>query len=55
MRYKAIVAYDGTNYGGWQKQKNARSIQQEIEDAFEKIVQQPVKITASGRTVCSDD
>lgn len=50
MRYKAIVAYDGTNYGGWQKQKNAKSIQQEIEDAFEKIVQQPVKITASGRT-----
>ncbi len=50
MRYKATVVYDGTNYGGWQKQKNARSVQQEIEDAFLKIAQQPVKITASGRT-----
>ncbi|MBR6957875.1 MAG: tRNA pseudouridine(38-40) synthase TruA, partial [Erysipelotrichaceae bacterium] len=50
MRYKAIVSYDGTNYSGWQKQKNGNSIQQELEKAFFSIVQTPVKITASGRT-----
>lgn len=50
MRYKATVMYDGTAYEGWQKQKNGLGIQQVIEDAFFRIVQQPVKISASGRT-----
>ena len=31
MRIKAIVTYDGTAYGGWQLQKNAPSIQGELE------------------------
>lgn len=28
MRYVAEIAYDGTNYAGWQRQKNAVSVQE---------------------------
>ena len=31
---KLRVAYDGTNYVGWQRQTNGPSVQQAIEDAF---------------------
>lgn len=49
-RYKVTVCYDGTNYAGWQKQDNARSIQEEIECALAKINEEAVEIVASGRT-----
>lgn len=49
-RYKAVVQYDGTHYGGWQKQINTHSIQQEIEEAFLKLHGYEVSISASGRT-----
>lgn len=49
-RYKAIVSYDGSQYGGWQKQLNTHSIQTEIEQALETIHGHPVPICASGRT-----
>lgn len=45
-----LIEYDGTNYGGWQVQPNANSIQQEIEKALEKILKHRVRITGSGRT-----
>ena len=32
-RYKAVVSYDGSSYGGWQKQLNTTSIQEVIEQA----------------------
>lgn len=50
MRYKAIVSYDGYGYGGWQKQENTNSIQEEIEKALTSIHQREIGITASGRT-----
>lgn len=50
MRYKAIVSYDGYAYGGWQKQLNTVSIQEEIEKALASMHAHPVDITASGRT-----
>ena len=50
MRFAFILSYDGTNYAGWQRQKNALSIQEVVEDAFEKALQMQYKITASGRT-----
>ena len=49
-RYKAIVSYDGSCYGGWQKQLNAHSIQEEIEQALYKITGMKIGISASGRT-----
>lgn len=49
MRYKLTVEYDGTKYHGWQKQKNARTVQEELETALLKLGIQTVT-TASGRT-----
>ncbi len=47
---KMIVEYDGTDYHGWQRQANVRSIQQVMENTVSKIVNAPVSIIASGRT-----
>jgi tRNA pseudouridine38-40 synthase len=47
---KLVLAYDGTDFCGWQRQKNARSVQAEIEAALEKIHKAPVHLTGSGRT-----
>lgn len=49
-RYKAIVAYDGTRYQGFQRQLNARTVQAEIESALELIGWQNSWFAASGRT-----
>lgn len=38
MRYFAELAYRGTNYHGWQKQDNAPSVQQSIQQAFSTIL-----------------
>ncbi len=50
MRYAMVVEYDGTCYAGWQRQKNAISIQQKIEEALEIVFKQKIIIVASGRT-----
>jgi tRNA pseudouridine38-40 synthase len=47
---RLVVAYDGTEFGGWQRQKNARSVQEELEKALETIHGHPVKLTGAGRT-----
>ena len=48
--YRFTIAYDGTAYGGWQRQPNAISIQQKLEEALAKIVGAPVTVHGSGRT-----
>lgn len=50
MRYLMIASYDGKNYSGFQKQKNANSIQQELENAISVITKEQVNCVASGRT-----
>jgi tRNA pseudouridine38-40 synthase len=45
-----VLSYDGTDFGGWQRQKNARSVQEELEKALEKMHGHPVKVTGAGRT-----
>lgn len=51
MRYlKLVISYDGTDYGGWQVQPNAITIQEKIEDAFEKLTSHRPRVLASGRT-----
>jgi tRNA pseudouridine38-40 synthase len=49
-KYKLLVEYDGTNYSGWQAQKNARSIQGALADAARKFLDAPVEIQGAGRT-----
>jgi len=49
---RLYIAYDGTDFSGWQRQENTAkpTIQGEIEQALEKIHKHPVSITGSGRT-----
>lgn len=49
-RYKAVISYDGSGYGGWQKQPNTNSIQEEVETALLKIHGVATSVVASGRT-----
>jgi tRNA pseudouridine38-40 synthase len=50
MKLRAKVAYDGTNFYGFQKQSNHRSVQEEIETALEKISGRPIAVIGAGRT-----
>ncbi len=47
---KITIEYDGTEYVGWQRQPNGRSIQEEIENALRKITQEEIGIVGAGRT-----
>jgi tRNA pseudouridine38-40 synthase len=44
------LAYDGTPYAGWQRQREGASIQQLVEEALASIEEAPVTAHASGRT-----
>jgi tRNA pseudouridine38-40 synthase len=44
------LAYDGTNYCGWQWQPNGVSVQQVVEAALLEFIGEPVRVTAAGRT-----
>jgi tRNA pseudouridine38-40 synthase len=48
--FKLIIEYDGSRYHGWQRQKNDRSIQEEIEKALQKMTTNRVTVIGSGRT-----
>ena len=50
MRLALIVEYDGTCYAGFQYQKNARSIQEEIKEAITRFTGERVRVRAAGRT-----
>lgn len=50
MKYKAIVSYNGTNFNGFQRQKDYRSVEEEIEFALEKMTKEKIRITGAGRT-----
>ncbi len=49
-RYFIKLAYKGNDYSGWQRQPNALTIQEILEDSLSMILQQPVKLTGAGRT-----
>ena len=47
---KLTIEYDGTNYVGWQRQKNGKSIEETIEKAIREITGEEVRINGSSRT-----
>lgn len=49
-RYKIILEYIGANYCGWQRQKEALSLQQIIEEAIFAFSKEDVTVTVAGRT-----
>lgn len=50
MRYLLTIAYDGTNYRGWQKQIDELTIQQTIEEVLSQVLNTEIIIHGSGRT-----
>ncbi len=50
MRYFVRLAYDGTPFHGWQRQPNAGSVQQTLEEALHTVLRQPIDIVGAGRT-----
>ena len=49
-RIKLIVAYDGTNYCGWQVQPNGNSVQAELERHLSDLLKEEIRITGASRT-----
>lgn len=47
---KLVIAYDGTGYFGWQRQRSEKTIQAEVETAVSTICNQSVTVHGAGRT-----
>ena len=50
FNYLIKIEYEGTNFVGWQIQKNGKSIQECVEKALKKVLKTQIKVTGSGRT-----
>ena len=49
-RYKIVIEYDGSDFCGWQRQQDALSVQEVLEDALFKFSQEKTEVQGSGRT-----
>ena len=49
-RVKIVVAYDGTNYCGWQVQPNGLSVQEVLEKHLSDLLCEEIRITGASRT-----
>jgi tRNA pseudouridine38-40 synthase len=50
QRYFIQLAYDGTNYHGWQTQPNAVAVQEVLDKALSTVLREPVETLGCGRT-----
>ena len=50
LNYLIKIEYEGTNFVGWQSQKNGNSIQDTIEKVLKRILKSKVRIIGAGRT-----
>lgn len=50
MKFKLVIAYDGTGYAGWQVQKSGIGVQQRVEEAIAKIFPEAKRLHSSSRT-----
>ena len=50
MKVKLTIAYEGTEYSGWQWQTNRVTVQQRVEEALASILQETVRLHSSSRT-----
>ena len=48
-RVKLIVAYDGTNYCGWQVQPNGITIEQVLNENLSKLLGEDITVTGASR------
>jgi tRNA pseudouridine38-40 synthase len=50
QNYKMVLSYDGTDYSGWQRQPDRRTIQGVLEDALFRITGRKIAVHGAGRT-----
>ncbi len=50
INIRLAVAFDGSSYSGWQKQKNAKSVQAALEEALSGVLREKVRVIGAGRT-----
>ena len=50
QRIAACIEYCGAQYSGWQYQTNAPSVQARVEEALSRVADEPIRVTAAGRT-----
>jgi len=50
LKFKLILAYDGTQYEGWQVQKTGTGVQQKVEEALAKLFPSAPQLNSSSRT-----
>jgi tRNA pseudouridine38-40 synthase len=47
---KLLLEYDGTDFAGWARQPERRTVQAYVEDAIATILNRPIAVTVAGRT-----
>lgn len=50
MNLKLTIKYDGTEYHGWQRQPNALTVQEVLEDVLKKVMKEDIVVTGCSRT-----
>ena len=50
LNYLIKIEYEGTNFVGWQSQKNGNSVQDTIENVLKKVLKNKIRIVGAGRT-----
>ncbi len=50
MRVAAVVEYDGSEFSGWQRQDDALSVQQVVEESLSRVADQDIRVVTAGRT-----
>ncbi|MEE9466364.1 MAG: tRNA pseudouridine(38-40) synthase TruA, partial [Candidatus Neomarinimicrobiota bacterium] len=51
LNFRLLIEYDGSAYNGWQSQRNGRTVQDELEAAFQQITGgKRVPVSGAGRT-----
>ena len=50
MTSRLLIEYDGSDFAGWARQPNLRTVQGVLEQALERVVRRPVSLTVAGRT-----
>ncbi len=50
QNFRLILSYDGTDFCGWQRQPNERTVQGVLEDALAKLTKKTISVNGAGRT-----
>lgn len=50
VRVRLEIAYDGTDFRGWARQPDLRTVQGVLEESLSKVLREPIQLTVAGRT-----